>query len=116
MSLEFFRRVAQEYDRYILKRYIQALNTPEYQNGSRSEERIPLDGTGSRCSSVSAPSTFQPTVIQQAVRATLHMTQFAIAYFIMLLAMYYNAYIILSIIIGAWLGAFVFNWQNVSTR
>ena len=77
---------------------------------------MPLDTTGSCCSSVSTPSTFRPTVLQQAVRATLHMTQFAVAYFIMLLAMYYNGYIIISIIIGAWLGAFVFNWQKVSTR
>jgi copper transporter 1 len=56
---------------------------------------------------------FRPNVIQQAVRATLHMAQFAVAYIVMLLAMYYNGYIIICIFIGAWLGAFVFSWESV---
>lgn len=41
------------------------------------------------------------------------MLQFAVAYFIMLLAMYYNGYIIISIIIGAFLGAFIFSWEGI---
>ena len=56
------------------------------------------------------PSTFQLTVLQQVARAALHMARFAVAYFIMLLAMYYNGYIIIPTIIGAWLQAFVFSW------
>ena len=32
----------------------------------------------------------RPTLLQQMIRATIHMLQFAVAYFIMLLAMYYN--------------------------
>lgn len=61
-----------------------------------------------------APATFRPNAIQQVVRATLHMVQFAVAYFVMLLAMYYNGYFIICIVIGAWLGAFVFSWESVS--
>ncbi len=30
------------------------------------------------------------------------------------MAMYFNGYIIISILIGAWLGAFVFSWHSVS--
>lgn len=36
---------------------------------------------------------------------------FAAAYFVMLLAMYFNGYIIMCIFLGAWLGAFVFTWE-----
>ncbi|CAG8957257.1 hypothetical protein HYFRA_00010679 [Hymenoscyphus fraxineus] len=56
---------------------------------------------------------YKPTLPQQAIRATLHMVQFTIAYFIMLLAMYYNGYIIICIIIGAWLGAFLCSWEGI---
>lgn len=59
-------------------------------------------------------STFQPNISQQALRATLHMVQFGVAYFIMLLAMYYNGYFMICIIIGAWLGPFIFNWESVT--
>jgi len=41
------------------------------------------------------------------------MLQFAVAYFIMLLAMYYNGYIIICIFIGAWIGAFGFSWETI---
>ncbi|KAI1658071.1 hypothetical protein F4813DRAFT_357254 [Daldinia decipiens] len=39
------------------------------------------------------------------------MVQFAVAYFVMLLAMYYNGYIIISIFVGAYIGAFIFHWE-----
>lgn len=53
----------------------------------------------------------RPTLIEQLIRAALHMLQFAVAYFIMLLAMYFNGYIIICIFIGAFLGAFIFSWE-----
>jgi len=57
---------------------------------------------------------YRPSPMEQLVRAFLHMLQFAIAYFIMLLAMYYNGYIIICIFIGAFLGSVVFSWEPVS--
>lgn len=51
--------------------------------------------------------------MQQTIRALLHMLQFALAYFVMLLAMYYNGYLIICIFIGAFLGAFIFSWESV---
>lgn len=59
---------------------------------------------------------FRPNVMQQAIRALLHMLQFALAYFIMLLAMYYNGYLIICIFIGAYLGAFLFTWESVEVQ
>jgi solute carrier family 31 (copper transporter), member 1 len=42
------------------------------------------------------------------------MVTFAIAYFVMLLAMYFNGYIIISIFIGALLGKFLCDWEKIS--
>jgi copper transporter 1 len=43
------------------------------------------------------------------------MAQFAVAYIIMLLAMYFNGYLIICIFIGAFIGAFIFDWRSVAT-
>ena len=55
-----------------------------------------------------------PTVYQQAIRAGIYTLQFAVAYMIMLLAMYYNGYILVCIFIGAFIGFFVFSWDAAS--
>ena len=57
---------------------------------------------------------YRPSLVEQFLRALLHMMQFAVAYFVMLLAMYYNGYIIICIFIGAFLGSFIFSWEPVS--
>jgi copper transporter 1 len=57
---------------------------------------------------------YRPSIVEQIVRALLHMLQFAVAYFIMLLAMYFNGYIIICIFIGAFLGSLIFSWEPVS--
>ncbi|KAJ5468187.1 hypothetical protein N7475_005939 [Penicillium sp. IBT 31633x] len=56
---------------------------------------------------------YRPSLVEHTVRSLLHMVQFAVAYFVMLLAMYFNGYIIICIIIGAFLGAFIFSWEPV---
>jgi copper transporter 1 len=61
-----------------------------------------------------AVGPLRPSLIEQLVRALLHMLQFAVAYFVMLLAMYFNGYIIICIFIGAFLGSFIFSWEPVS--
>ena len=53
---------------------------------------------------------FRATSLQQVVRSIIHVGQFAVAYLIMLLAMYFNGYIIISIIVGAFLGKFLCDW------
>ena len=53
----------------------------------------------------------RPTALLQLARAAIHMVQFGVAYFVMLLAMYYNGYIIICILIGAFLGSFIFSWE-----
>lgn len=116
MSLEFLRRLSKEYDRYILRQYQRSFTMPSISTASPAES---LTGNPScskepevRNRKMEIP-LFRPHLVQQLVRATLHMLQFAVAYFVMLLAMYFNGYIIICIIIGAWIGAFVFSWETV---
>ncbi|KAK8031601.1 hypothetical protein PG990_001335 [Apiospora arundinis] len=59
-----------------------------------------------------APS-FMPSIKQQAIRALIHTLQFAVGYWIMLLAMYYNGYILICIFLGAFIGAFVLRWERI---
>ncbi|GLB05445.1 hypothetical protein AtubIFM57258_000731 [Aspergillus tubingensis] len=48
--------------------------------------------------------TFRASPWQQLARALLHTLQFGLAYIIMLIAMFYNGYMIISIFLGAFLG------------
>ncbi|PWY79936.1 Ctr copper transporter family protein [Aspergillus eucalypticola CBS 122712] len=59
---------------------------------------------------------FRPSKIEQLIRATLHVLQFAVAYFVMLLGMYYNGYIILCIFVGAFVGFLLFSWGGSLSR
>ena len=76
-------------------------------SGSRSED----EGQNVRLSGLRQRMRVRPTLLQQMLRAALHVVQFAVAYFIMLLAMYFNGYIIICILIGAFMGAFLFSWD-----
>ncbi|KAI0885904.1 Ctr copper transporter family-domain-containing protein [Annulohypoxylon maeteangense] len=113
MSLEFLRRTVKEYDRYLVRKHtsVPVAAMPTSSKDSDSKDAItssaPLN-PGARNS-----VGFRPTIFEQAIRALLHMVQFAVAYFIMLLAMYFNGYIIICIFIGAYIGAFIFHWEYI---
>ena len=100
--LEFLRRVGRGYDKYIAPKAKATVGSNHLQNkslDSSSEEHSPDGGpsmgqggmAGIRNGLMSRRASItRPTVLQQAIRATIHMLQFAVAYFIMLLAMYFN--------------------------
>jgi len=120
VCLEFLRRAGKEYDRYLVARHIQSLGPRGgAPNSSASSGKGVVDKTpgatdsSAACAPHASPQ-FRPSVAQQAVRALLHMLQFAVAYFVMLLAMYYNGYFIICIFIGAYLGYFAFGWESLS--
>jgi solute carrier family 31 (copper transporter), member 1 len=116
-SLEFLRRVGKEYDRYLVQQHQRQL----YERTASEPSEEPLNDNNRSRNGKSVASTavrrlghrsaFKPNVSQQLIRALLHVLQFGVAYFIMLLAMYYNGYIIICILIGAFLGSFTFNWE-----
>lgn len=87
--LEALRRSVKEYDRYIVKTHIAkylASVAPD-EPASSSDASITAVSKDSDASQV---PPCRPTAAQQAVRALLHVTQFAIAYFIMLVRVSIN--------------------------
>ncbi|KAL8411727.1 hypothetical protein RB596_001114 [Gaeumannomyces avenae] len=82
-------------------------------NGNGGDNSDNKTNCGTAAAPCAAPP-FRPTLGQQVVRAGLHTVQFAVAYFLMLLAMYYNGYFIICIFLGAFLGAMTFQWEPIS--
>lgn len=138
MSLEFLRRLSREYDRYVLAeriRYMGRLRgsssasnaglVEEVAESTVSTDRHTDGKTGLMARDAGFKTTttiageskdkvmIRPTLLQQLIRAGIHMVTFAVAYFVMLLAMYYNGYFIICILIGAFIGAFIFSWETV---
>ena len=124
IALEFLRRLGKEYDHFLLRdfqsRPAAVISTTPYVTGAGSTDAGDgnssegLNLIGARMAFNGPSRSFRPNLLQQAIRALLHMLQFAVAYFIMLLAMYYNGYIIICIFIGAYIGYFIFGWETVS--
>ncbi|KAK3356829.1 ctr copper transporter [Lasiosphaeria hispida] len=112
MLLELLRRGVKEYDRFLLRKH--AASHVTLVNSDNGTPKAGSDNNGGAAHSVCLPQTeYRPAIVEQAVRALLHTCQFAVAYFVMLLAMYYNGYIIICIFIGAYLGSFVFQWETL---
>jgi solute carrier family 31 (copper transporter), member 1 len=134
--LEFLRRIAKAYDRHLIREHrktatlaamsslalARAARTSSASTASGSlmpkehENDLDLDLDPVPVLRVPAVVPFRPSVPQQAIRALLHTLQFATAYSIMLLAMYYNGYIIICIIVGAFIGSFIFQWERIGPR
>ena len=93
MSLEFLRRAGKEYDRYLIRKHtsIPAHTAPISSKDSDSKDAI----ASSAPISPGAGNTggFRPNIFEQAIRALLHMVQFAVAYFIMLYVLAPYSYI-----------------------
>ena len=166
MVLEFLRRVQREYNKFISAEYKETVRAGNGRSAkgwnSSSVDRAAdsdLSTKQGRLERAESRKGFtvggrlgkaRPKVLQQAVKATIHMLQFAVAYFVMLLAMYYNGnlpsqpfqpdavppffrssvskistpgsnsgalgYIIICIFIGAWIGSFVFGWDQLAVQ
>lgn len=125
IALEFLRRLSKEYDRFLVRQHtarftgISAPVTPAKPanaNLKTGQESVHSQEAAAACPSAAgmAMPPFRPNVVQQAARALIHMVQFAVAYFVMLLAMYYNGYFIICIFIGAYIGAFIFQWETLA--
>ncbi|KAI1765633.1 Ctr-domain-containing protein [Hypoxylon sp. FL1150] len=113
--LELLRRLARTYDQHLVRSHrktttalaaTSANSSTETASGSLIAKEKPLTVVGN------AP--YRPTPWQQSIRALLHTLQFALGYWIMLLAMYYNGYIIICIFLGAFVGFFAFQWEQIN--
>lgn len=99
LSLEFFRRLAKEYDRYLVRQEFMSGQNPSLSSICDSDRLLQTNNgskgisAGNRTVMMSANSkAIRPNLMQQTVRAGLHMMQFGIAYIIMLLAMYVSRF------------------------
>lgn len=114
MLLEALRRGSKEYDAYIIRKRMATSPPPTNEAQSSNSNLI---GKNTSFRAVPTPiqqQQFRPTLLEQSIRSLLHMCQFAVAYIIMLLAMYFNGYIIICIFIGAFLGSFAFDWTTTN--
>ncbi|KAH0264889.1 putative high affinity copper protein, partial [Aureobasidium melanogenum] len=123
VCLEFLRRLGKEYDTYLLRQFHRRAASLQYQPKVSfaapkfDDQRMP-GGCGPDASC--APPlpeqrfiTFRATPAQQIARGIIHAATFGVGYIIMLLAMYFNGYIIISIILGAFLGKVLCDWMVV---
>lgn len=125
IALEALRRAGKEYDRYLIAQYkkkslsspitssvVPNNNSDASSNQDLFKQTSPIARAALTCAAAGEPQVFRPSVAQQAIRALLQMLQFAVAYFVMLLAMYYNGYIIICIFLGEYIGYFIFGWET----
>jgi copper transporter 1 len=129
LLVELTRRFAREYDVYLVR----VQNSKESSRLATftlktlfSSSQLPVKGSEhtAACESKNAilpcncrnSTKIRPTILQQAARSTLHTIQFVGAYFLMLLAMYYNGGIILAIFAGAFIGHFLFAWDTIGIQ
>ncbi|KAI1746100.1 ctr copper transporter [Xylaria scruposa] len=104
--LEFVRRVGKEYDQFILRQFQHHMDAQAAMAKSQKD----------CCSEESKTDRhivmFRASPIQQAIRSFIHAVAFGIAYILMLIAMAFNGYVIIVIIIGAGFGKFVCDWMT----
>ncbi|KAL3438212.1 Ctr copper transporter family-domain-containing protein [Aspergillus tetrazonus] len=96
VALEFLRRVSKDYEESLQR---------QFQRHAIAQLDDPLV-----CGVPASVVTYRASPLQQIIRAVLHVAQFGVAYITMLIAMYYNGYMIISIFIGAFLGKLFFDW------
>ncbi|KAG5962734.1 hypothetical protein E4U57_006852 [Claviceps arundinis] len=118
LVLELLRRSIKEYDRYLIRQHRSRHQTAS-NTGSTTGSATPPNTTKNCAAAVSsitcgkAIPPFRPNALQQGIRAFLHLLAFFVGYILMLLAMYYNGYILLCIFLGAFVGAFIFQWEEL---
>ena len=116
ITLELLRRLGKEYDISLQQSFHRAA-AARYASSSTNSSST-SNACGEPCNPPTYPSvqryaTYRPSPLQQAIRAVIHSATFAVAYFVMLLAMYFNGYIIICIFIGAALGKFLCDWTSI---
>ncbi|KAH7336325.1 Ctr copper transporter family-domain-containing protein [Rhexocercosporidium sp. MPI-PUGE-AT-0058] len=103
ISLEFLRRFQREFDRHLRKRN-EFLQAKAYVLPEEIEEKLLDKGTDAE----KPRQKGLVVMLEQLLRGMIHVVQFSVSYCIMLLFMYSNGYIIISILVGALVGFALF--------
>lgn len=131
---ECIRRFAREYDRLIVVNAVESITKSQQDFPEKwienSFQSSPSMGEGQGTRSLPTHAwgmvfglppralrangiKIRPTFVQQCIRTVLYGMQFTSAYLIMLIAMTYNGYMLLSIILGAMVGYFATTWDTL---
>lgn len=132
--LELLGRVGNMYDKYIYRQFQYAPLPSSDGQENMSVAKFPLNPPVNHITKDGAlmdakPTTqfqsqglylgtggsFRPSMVQQGIRAGIHTLRFGTAYLIMLLAMTLNGFLILTILAGAYVGSFLFDWEAIAT-
>ncbi|PHH64292.1 hypothetical protein CDD81_4776 [Ophiocordyceps australis] len=120
VAVELLRRLGKEYDAFLLRQFqrrAQLHYSANHHHHRLSPSSAAADDadSGSSANARLGPQivTFRATLLQQLTRAVIHAATFGGAYIVMLLAMYFNGYVIICIFIGAGLGKFLCDWLVV---
>lgn len=135
ISFEALGRLSQKYDRQILRQfqYAPIPSTDDEESHPTTENFSNVVGEyattvevrlkGNNLRRFPSPGTYlntggnsRPSLFQQGIRAGIHMVRFGMAYFTMLLAMSLNGYLVFVVLIGTYMGSFVFSWESGATR
>ncbi|KAA8565971.1 hypothetical protein MFRU_022g00500 [Monilinia fructicola] len=109
IMLEIIRRYQRIYDRYLRAKRVHHLQN--------AREPDPMDEISEKL--LGGPS-FERTnwdfrvVLEQALRAGLHLVQFALSYCVMMMWMYSNGYILICILLGAMTGFALFTRDTLA--
>ncbi|KAG5974849.1 hypothetical protein E4U55_007998 [Claviceps digitariae] len=104
--VELTRRLGKEYDAFLLRQFQREATRRAHLDSRNSSDK-------GFTSSSSQVFQIRASILQQLARAVLHALTFGVAYVVMLLAMYFNGYVIICIFIGAGLGKFFCDWLQV---
>lgn len=69
--------------------------------------------TAESAHNISPMAVFRPNLLQQIIRALIRTAQFALAYWIVLMAIYYNGFVIVCIGAGVFVGTYIFQWERM---
>lgn len=129
VASQWLHRFCREYDLAIVKRKELSLKSSFSDSESESEKGAASAPSPSERSPTYAPNPLlhavghswlisptvegiTPSFFEQLVRSILFMIEWGVSYIIMLLFMYYNGYIIISCILGALVGRFLFTYNE----
>ncbi|KAF4120885.1 solute carrier family 31 (copper transporter), member 1 [Geosmithia morbida] len=105
MLVEASRRLGREYDDFLTRQF--------QRHAAIQGPRILAKSCESSSEPIRPVVAYRASFLQQAIRALLHSITFGGAYMVMLLVMYCNGYVIISIFIGTGLGKFLCDWLVV---
>ncbi|KAI0126851.1 putative high affinity copper protein [Xylariales sp. AK1849] len=113
--LQFLGRLATMYDKHLIRKHQhRAVSVAVRSTNDATTESTQNNALiAKNADDISPAASFRPNYLQQGVRTGIRAVQFTLSYLLMLLAMYYNGAIIICIIIGAFIGIYIFQWERM---